>query len=105
MKDDIGIYTNRKTWTHKRKDGDVFWKLAFRGKLSLEEMEEQGLEVPKRLWFAFEGRWRGYFDISGFEGNDILFHSRGWNWLMGNADDTAKPFRGFTYKVPLEELT
>jgi len=87
--DAIGIYTNPDVFEHKRqhiKNGGVgYW--WFRN--------EMGNDI-KRLWIAYEGKWRGYFTVRGVFGDEIEFDK--WNPRSNMPD--RKPFQGFTYNVP-----
>lgn len=62
---------------------------------------------PHRLFVASEGAWRGYFVLASealFNPRDpsapftLLFDARSWR---GISPVPVRPFRGFTYTVPV----
>jgi len=94
----------------------VYWKVPFNFEgISLEELLEfkHGFEhgdqysTPmvvgytgelKRIWFASNKYWRGYFDVMTVEGNQVFIEK--WHPLNNPENYPRKPFQGFTYKVP-----
>lgn len=51
----------------------------------------------KRLWFASDGKWQGYFDVESVEGNDVYIHK--WHELEEKDKIPRKAFQGYTYNV------
>lgn len=102
---DIGIYTTEEVLEHKKKDGAVYWEFS---------THSSKVRVDDRIWFATNGRWRGYFLVDGVDlwkqspsvsapievHHVIDFDSSTW---VEHDGGERKPFQGFTYKVPKVE--
>lgn len=110
---DIGVYTKMETLEHKiqlskRKRIFPFWTVPFPGKNSLEErLEDDVIEgstifkvMPKKIWFASNGAWQGYFDITNIRENKVDMGV--WHPIKAPKKYPRVPFRGFTYRVPSE---
>lgn len=94
----------------------VYWKVPFsKFKRSLEEYIEwrdgitnyDSVSTPmiigysghlKRIWFASEKFWQGYFEVESVEGNNAFICQ--WHPLAKPEDYLRSSFQGYTMKLP-----
>ncbi len=94
----------------------VFWKVPFsKFKMSLEEYIEwrdaitnyDGVSMPmkidygghlKKMWFASNKHWQGYFETESIEGNEVFICK--WHPLQHPEKYPRTSFQGYTTKVP-----
>ena len=55
----------------------------------------------KRIWFASEKYWQGFFEVESVEGNDVFIYH--WHPLENPEDFPRSSFQGYTTKVPVFE--
>lgn len=92
---DIGVYTTHERLVHKIGlvvlESLAYWKIV---------------NLPKdksirRIYFACEGFWKGYFDVSMVE-NEYEIPLLEWHCI--DPDEFPRTsFQGFTYDVPEED--
>lgn len=110
--EDIGLARDDDGNTY---DG-VYWAVPFsKFKMSLEEYMEwrdgitnfDSASTPmmidynnhlKRIWFASEKFWQGYFEVEGVEGNSAFICQ--WHPLENPEAHPRSSFQGYTLKVP-----
>ena len=85
------VYTKLEIFKHKRYDGYLYWEFASRPKI-LDEFKD-GREL--RIYFAFNGKIRGYFLIED-EPQLGTVEWFGDTWVEIAPID-QKPFQGFKY--------
>lgn len=100
---------------NKQSYDGVFWTVPFsKFKMSLEEFMDwrhgitnfDGVSQPmnidrghlKRIWFASEKVWQGYFEVVAVDGNDVFFCK--WHPLSKPQAHPRTSFQGYTTKVP-----
>ena len=52
----------------------------------------------RRIWFASQKHWQGFFEVESIEGNDIFIHH--WHPLENPEQFPRLSFQGYTRKVP-----